>query len=480
MHDAATGKEILDFYSYFASLPIGHNHPRLTEDEDFQRELRLAAMANPANSDIYSTTYAGFVQTFAQIAKPEAFKYLFFVAGGALAVENALKTAFDWKVRRNRAAGRGDLGTKILHFREAFHGRSGYTMSLTNTDPVKTEAYPKFDWPRVINPKLEFPVTPTGLARVIEVENQSVREIEAAFRKHPHDIAAIIIEPIQGEGGDNHFRGAFLRKLRELADQNEALLIFDEVQTGLGITGKLWAFEHFDVTPDIVAFGKKTQVCGIMVTDRIDNVPDNVFHTPSRINSTWGGNLVDMVRGAKYLEIIRDEDLVANAAARGEELLDGLQRLCTSYPAITNVRGHAAHVEGPGCRAPGLLGSRARVPVLGPDVDSVPSVPHRVVLRDLEGPAHPRQGPRNAPAEGRPHGRSRRAPARSRILTPQPGLFPPSSRRLGTVAPHESDPCPAPRAARRHGRVRRRPLFRHVHPDGLLRARARIHRVVGT
>jgi L-lysine 6-transaminase len=339
MHDAATGKEILDFYSYFASLPIGHNHPRLAEDEDFQRELRLAAMANPANSDIYSTTYAGFVQTFAQIAKPEAFKYLFFVAGGALAVENALKTAFDWKVRRNRAAGRGDLGSKILHFREAFHGRSGYTMSLTNTDPVKTEAYPKFDWPRVVNPKLEFPVTPTGLARVIEVENQAVREIEAAFRNHPHDIAAIIIEPIQGEGGDNHFRGAFLHKLREIADKNEALLIFDEVQTGLGITGKFWAFEHFDVTPDIVAFGKKTQVCGIMVTDRIDNVPDNVFHTPSRINSTWGGNLVDMVRGAKYLEVIRDEDLVANAAARGEELLDGLQRLCTSYPAITNVRG---------------------------------------------------------------------------------------------------------------------------------------------
>jgi L-lysine 6-transaminase len=339
MHDGRTGKEILDFYSYFASLPIGHNHPRVTDDETFQRELRLAAMSNPANSDVYTTSYAAFVRAFAEIAKPEAFKYLFFVAGGALAVENALKTAFDWKVRRNRQAGRDDRGTKVLHFREAFHGRSGYTMSLTNTDPVKTEAYPKFDWPRVVNPKLEFPVTPTGLARTIEVENRAVREIEAAFQAHPHDIAAIIIEPIQGEGGDNHFRGSFLRKLRELADHYEALLIFDEVQTGFGITGKFWAFEHFDVTPDIVAFGKKSQVCGIMVTGRVDEVPDNVFHVPSRINSTWGGNLVDMVRGKKYLEVIRDEDLVNNAAARGEELLEGLQRLCVSFPSITNVRG---------------------------------------------------------------------------------------------------------------------------------------------
>lgn len=344
IHDALTGAEILDFYSYFASLPIGHNHPKLKTDDAFLRELMLAAIANPSNSDIYTTTYAGFVKRFAELAKPSEFKYLFFVAGGALAVENALKTAFDWKLRKNRAAGRGDLGTKVLHFREAFHGRSGYTMSLTNTDPVKVDGFPKFDWPRVTNPKLSFPLTPDSIAHTVALEQQAVREIEAAFASHPNDIAAIILEPIQGEGGDNHFRNEFLLELRRLSDQHDALLIFDEVQTGVGLTGKMWCYQHFDVIPDIVCFGKKTQVCGIMVGPRVDEAKDNVFHLPSRINSTWGGNLVDMVRCVKYLEIIDEEHLVENAARMGGVLLDGLKGLAAHNPAVTNVRGRGLFV----------------------------------------------------------------------------------------------------------------------------------------
>ncbi len=337
--DAVSGREILDFYSYFATLPIGHNHPRLTGDPEFMAALTRAAIANPANSDIYSAEYAAFIDTFARLAMPAEFRYLFFVAGGALAVENALKTAFDWKRRANLAAGRGDLGRQVIHFREAFHGRSGYTMSLTNTDPVKTEGFPRFEWPRIVNPKLSFPVTPEVEERTAELERQAVAEIERAFAEHPHDIAAIIIEPIQGEGGDNHFRGPFFAELRRLADEHEALLIFDEVQTGLGLTGKLWAYQHFGVTPDIVAFGKKTQVCGIMAGERLDRVPGNVFHTPGRLNSTWGGNLVDMVRGGKYLEIIHEEKLVDNAALMGQRLLAGLQEIAGRHGAVSNVRG---------------------------------------------------------------------------------------------------------------------------------------------
>ena len=335
MVDALEGKEYLDCYSYFASLPVGHKHPKMG-NEGFRAALMRAALANPANSDVYTREFAAFVQTFRDIAAPAEFCYLFFVAGGALAVENALKVAFDWKRQKNRVAGIDGGGDKILHFREAFHGRSGYTLSLTNTDPAKTDDFPQHDWPRVSNPKVRFPIDAEATEAA---EAGSVAEIEAAFEADPHGIAAIILEPIQGEGGDNHFRPRFLRELRRIADEREALLIFDEVQTGVGLTGSMWAFQQLDVTPDIVAFGKKTQVCGIMSTDRVDDIDTNVFHVSSRLNSTWGGNLVDMVRSARYLQIIDEEGLVENAARIGELFLGELFALQESFPAVSNARG---------------------------------------------------------------------------------------------------------------------------------------------
>ncbi len=332
---ALEGKEYLDCYGYFATLPLGHNHPKM-EDEGFRKSLMTAALSNPANSDIYSRQYAAFVEVFRRVAVPEPFRYLFFVAGGSLAVENAMKAAFDWKVRKNQAAGVEGGGERILHFEGAFHGRSGYTLSVTNTDPLKTMHFPKFDWPRVASPFIERGLDDAGMAAK---ERKSLDQIEAAFDADPHGIAAILIEPIQGEGGDRHFRPEFFRALREIADRRDALLIFDEVQTGLGTTGKLWAYEHAGVTPDIIAFGKKTQVCGIMSTRRIDEVEKNVFKVSSRINSTWGGNLVDMVRAARYLQILEEDDVVGNAARVGELFLAELRSLEDDFDGVTNARG---------------------------------------------------------------------------------------------------------------------------------------------
>jgi L-lysine 6-transaminase len=306
------------------------------KDPEFRRSLMRAALANPANSDVYSREYAGFVQTFRRVAVPDEFRYLFFVAGGTLAVENAMKAAFDWKAQRNQARGIERGANSVLHFRDAFHGRSGYTLSVTNTDPLKTDRFPKFDWPRVSNPSVTFPIDEAAAA---QAEARSLREIEHAFGRDPHGIAAILIEPIQAEGGDHHFRPEFLGQLRRLADEHDALLIFDEVQTGLGLTGSMWAFQQMGVTPDIVAFGKKTQVCGIMSTRRIDSVEANVFRVSSRINSTWGGNLVDMVRCARYLEIIENDGLVENAATVGACLTESLSELQSEFPDMTNVRG---------------------------------------------------------------------------------------------------------------------------------------------
>ncbi len=340
--DQVTGREYLDLFSFFASMPIGHNHPGLA-DGAFREKLLQAALVKPSNSDIYTQAMADFVQTMARTLPP-GFVHMFFIEGGALAVENALKVAFDWKVRKNierglvSADGDPQLGSKVIHFRGAFHGRSGYTLSLTNSfSPDKVKYFPKFPWPRVSTPGIRLPLE-QHLADIEAAEAQSLREIEQAIADHPHDIAALIIETIQGEGGDVHFRTEFMRALRRLCDENEIILIFDEIQAGMGITGKWWAFEHHGVAPDIFCFGKKSQVCGLASTTRVDDV-DSVFKVPSRINSTWGGNLVDMVRCTRYIEIIGQERLLDNATEVGAYLRSSLEDLQRRHPVITNVRG---------------------------------------------------------------------------------------------------------------------------------------------
>jgi len=321
LRDAATGRDYLDFFSSFSTCPIGLNHPRLT-DPAIASELLLTAVNKISNSDLYTREFASFVERFAGVLPATLRQHLFFIEGGALAVENALKAAFDWKRRLNQKHGKSARGEQIIHFQEAFHGRSGYTLSLTNTDPTKTDSYPQFAWPRVSNPKLDF--SKQAPPDIELREEATIAEIRKALEDNPDDIAGLIIEPMQGEGGDNHFRREFLEALRHLADDNEFLLIFDEVQTGFGTTGRWWCFEHFDVEPDILVFGKKTQVCGIAAGPRLDEV-DSVFHVSGRINSTWGGNLVDMVRCRRFIDIIEDEGLLANATLVGDQLLEGLR-----------------------------------------------------------------------------------------------------------------------------------------------------------
>jgi L-lysine 6-transaminase len=334
IEDARSGKRYLDFFTFFGSSPIGLNHPKMFEPE-FLESLMRAAINKPSSSDAYTVEMAEFVETFSRIAIPEYLPHLYLIEGGALAVENALKTAFDWKVRKNFTRGyTEERGRLILHFRYAFHGRTGYTMSLTNTDPNKTLYFPKFkDWPRIESPYLHFPLTPENIARARKDEAASIQQMKEAFINNPDDIAAIIIEPIQAEGGDHHFSIEFFKALRQLADENEALLIFDEVQTGIGLTGKMWAHQHF-VEPDIISFGKKTQVCGILAGKRVDEVRDNVFQRSSRLNSTWGGNLVDMLRFKRYLEIIQEDNLVENARVQGEFLLAEIEKLQAEFPTL--------------------------------------------------------------------------------------------------------------------------------------------------
>ena len=347
--DSRDEKEYLDLFSMFASLSVGYNHPYLLENKD---RLMSSALNKPTNSDVYSMEMAAFVETMGRIAQPQYLPYAFYIEGGGLAVENALKTAFDWKVRKNLSKGIKNKGSQIIHFKECFHGRTGYTMSLTDSpDPRKTLYFPKFDWPRIDNPKINFPLNDENLEDVINKENIALEQIKDAIRNNPDDIAGLIIEPIQGEGGDNHFRCEFFKELRNLANEEEFLLIYDEVQTGVGITGNMWAHQSFtphsckcdcedaSTAPDIISFGKKTQVCGIFASKRLDEVEGHVFHESSRLNSTWGGSLVDMVRFTIYLEIIEKENLVQNANDMGNHLSKCLNDLQANHPNIvSNVR----------------------------------------------------------------------------------------------------------------------------------------------
>ncbi|MEN3369453.1 MAG: L-lysine 6-transaminase [Verrucomicrobiota bacterium] len=344
LHNSVSGQPLIDLYGFFGSNPIGFHHPHF-ERPEVKADLLRAAQIKIANSDVYSQGYAEFVETFTRVAPLPPLERYLFIEGGALAIENTLKAAMDWKVRKNIAAGHGERGSEILHFRQAFHGRTGYTMSLTNTDPRKTDLFAKFHWPRVSNPHLDFSLPESEReADAIEREKKSEQEIMKFVGERGIDIAAIIIEPIQGEGGDNHFRGEWLKTLRRICDENEMLLIFDEVQSGMGTTGRNWCCEHFGVIPDLLAFGKKVQVCGVMAGPRLDEVKDNAFRLPSRLNSTWGGNFTDMVRSTHFLQVIEGENLVANAATVGAHFLKSLQELQREEPIVSAVRGRGLFI----------------------------------------------------------------------------------------------------------------------------------------
>ncbi|WP_190818779.1 L-lysine 6-transaminase [Saccharopolyspora pogona] len=331
LRDARDGTEYLDMTMFFSSAPLGHGHPGLRTAE-FEAALVRAGRVKPSNPDFATTEQARFAETFRRVVGVPELPLLFFIDGGTLAVENALKVAFDWKTKVNARNGIAVRGSRVLHLERAFHGRSGYTLSLTNTDPAKIRDYPMFDWPRIPSPAIE-PGERWDSAELLPEETVALDAARAAMRRYGAEIACFVYEPIQGEGGDRHLRPQFLQAVQELCRDNDVLTVADEVQTG-ALTGRAWAHQALGLEPDLVAFGKRLQVCGVMGGRRVLEVADNAFREASRISSTWGGSLVDMVRATRILEVVECEGLFEHSRQMGELLLGELRDLTAEFPSV--------------------------------------------------------------------------------------------------------------------------------------------------
>ncbi|MFC7341865.1 L-lysine 6-transaminase [Saccharopolyspora griseoalba] len=329
LRDARDGTRYLDLTMYFSSAPLGHGHPGL-RTPDFEAALVRVGRVKPSNPDFATVEQARFATTFRRVVGVDELPLLFFIDGGTLAVENALKVAFDWKTKLNARRGVAVRGSRVLHLERAFHGRSGYTTSLTNTDPNKVRDYPMFDWPRIPSPAVE-PGERWDVAELLPEEQVALDAARAALRRYGTEIACFVYEPIQGEGGDRHLRPRFLRAVQDLCREHDVLTVADEVQTG-ALTGQAWAHQALGLEPDLVAFGKRMQVCGVMGGRRVLEIADNAFREPSRISSTWGGSLTDMVRATRILEVIEEEGLFEHSRAMGELLLAELRELAAEFP----------------------------------------------------------------------------------------------------------------------------------------------------
>ena len=326
--NASEGCSYLDFHCGYGSNPLGHNHDGLIEAMT-RSPMGVSAFWNkPACGDFYTEELLEFVETFQTEMIPRKMQTapLFFIDGGAAANDNAIKVAQDYKVQRTG----NPKATKIAGLTDAFHGRSPGSLSLTNTDPHKTKLFAKFEgWPRI--------PTTDGTP---EADEALLAHLSQAFEEGNDEIAGVMVEPIQCEGGDNHLTARVLQGIQALCRQHDALFMLDEVQTGFWTTGARWCFQHFDLTPDVVTFGKKSQQCGIWGGPKVAAFKDGCMHQSGRISSTWSGNLVDMIRSTHIMRIIKDDGLAGNAIVRGKQFVDVMQIFGEKYPQhISNVRG---------------------------------------------------------------------------------------------------------------------------------------------
>jgi 4-aminobutyrate aminotransferase/(S)-3-amino-2-methylpropionate transaminase len=343
------GNVLLDLYGHIASLPIGYNHPDLLAAWKAGR-FDWCAGFRPALGIAPSAEWVDLVTRVMTRLAPKGLSRLVTVTTGSEAIENAVKTAFIHLARRRRAGrapeaaelaaamknAQADVnGFKMLSFEGGFHGRSMGALSLTRSKPIHKLDVPAFDWPTAPFPANRFPLADHA-ALNNAAEARSLEAVKQVFVQYPDRVAAVIVEPIQGEGGDCHASNDFFQKLRRLAREHGVLFIADEVQTGGGATGTFWAHEAWglDDPPDLVTFAKKMQVAGFYLKDELFPAE------PLRIFNTFLGDPLRMAQLEVIAEISDRDRLVENAKVTGAYLVRSLERLQARYPAVlSNARG---------------------------------------------------------------------------------------------------------------------------------------------
>ncbi len=334
------GQRLFDWAGYYGSKLIGHNHPRLQEP-DYLKTLARAANNKVANPDFLTRECLDYYRLLHRLAPATMqgieTREVYAVNSGAEAVENMLKYLLSRHNAKRHEAGKpaGPSNRRFLYFDQAFHGRTVYALQVTQTlDPIATQDFHGLTASG--NVKVPFPAIDNDAP---ESENdartrQSLELIESVLQQTGDEMVGIIVEPIQGAGGQRAAQPAWFQGLSRLAHDYGVGLGVDEVQTSAGPTGTLFAIDQFDLpyAPDAVAVGKKFALGALFMREPLPDI--------GVLDSTWGGGLSDMVRFCQEWRVVEDEGLVEGARGKGEQLADGLRALQGRFPTlIRNVRG---------------------------------------------------------------------------------------------------------------------------------------------